>query len=91
MPGDVWCSQPAQGEDNVRAVAVLQPGFHEVLPQAGGQGGGVGLDALARKVLTQALDVALQQVERVGIRERHDGLREVNHHGLALPVQDVVG
>src|SRR5579884_2865928 len=59
-------------------------------PQVAGERLSVGLDAVARKVAADALDVAQKQREDVRVVTRIDGLREVDQRHSAIPVEDVV-
>ena len=65
--------------------------MHEVVPQAGGDGTGAGIDAQGAEEIADALDVAVQKVHRLHAGAGVDGLGEVDDGYLSLPVEDVVG
>jgi hypothetical protein len=63
----------------------------KVIPEAGGDGAGAGIDAEGSEEVAQAFHVAVQEVHRFRFCAWVDGLGEVDDGYLSLPVEDVVG
>src|SRR5690242_11459406 len=69
----------------------LQIRSFEPLPEVVGDAKRISAHAEACEVAPDVLDVASQQLARVGVKPRIDRLRKVDDHDAALPVENVVG
>src|SRR5207245_5625077 len=72
-----------------RLTAASQLGMEGPRPELPGQTRRVSADPVIREIITNVLDIALEQSEGAGVRVNIHGLRKVDDLDRAVPIQDI--